>query len=204
MFVPTDAVGADVLARVLDRFPRRAHRRAGGGLMDRLDASELAQRLADNAEAVCRHYLSAGRRQGALLACRRCPQHAGPVHVRAAQGDREGPGRQMDRRRHRRARRSARRHPRKPRPCRLQGRRRRSAFVPQPAATGAGDAAHASRIAGSLPDGLIRRGATPLRHVASDRADSRGGVSPPTRHYGFARNRKPALPPALLLPARRA
>ena len=33
--------------------------------MDRLDASELAQRLAQNAEAVCRHYLSAGRRQGA-------------------------------------------------------------------------------------------------------------------------------------------
>ena len=33
--------------------------------MDRLDASELAQRLADNAEAVCRHYLFAGRREGA-------------------------------------------------------------------------------------------------------------------------------------------
>ena len=33
--------------------------------MDRLDASELAQRLADSAEAVCRHYLPAGRRQGA-------------------------------------------------------------------------------------------------------------------------------------------
>jgi len=33
--------------------------------MDRLDASELARRLARNAEAVCRHYLSAGRREGA-------------------------------------------------------------------------------------------------------------------------------------------
>jgi hypothetical protein len=33
--------------------------------MDRLDASELAHRLARNAEAVCRHYLSAGRREGA-------------------------------------------------------------------------------------------------------------------------------------------
>ncbi|MCW8308996.1 toprim domain-containing protein [Acidiphilium sp. PA] len=33
--------------------------------MERLDASELAHRLARNAEAVCRHYLSAGRRQGA-------------------------------------------------------------------------------------------------------------------------------------------
>ena len=33
--------------------------------MKRLDASELAHRLARNAEAVCRHYLSAGRREGA-------------------------------------------------------------------------------------------------------------------------------------------
>jgi len=32
--------------------------------MDRLDASELARRLARDAEAVCRHYLSAGRREG--------------------------------------------------------------------------------------------------------------------------------------------
>jgi len=28
------------------------------------DASELARRLARDAEAVCRHYLSSGRRQG--------------------------------------------------------------------------------------------------------------------------------------------
>ena len=33
--------------------------------MDRLDASELGRRLARNAEEVCRHYLSAGRREGA-------------------------------------------------------------------------------------------------------------------------------------------
>ena len=33
--------------------------------MERLDASELAHCLARDAEAVCRHYLSAGRRQGA-------------------------------------------------------------------------------------------------------------------------------------------
>ncbi len=32
--------------------------------MSRLDASELAHRLARNAEAVCRHYLSNGRREG--------------------------------------------------------------------------------------------------------------------------------------------
>ena len=33
---------------------------------------------------------------------------------------------------------------------------------------------------------------------------ARGSVSAPTRHYGFARNRQSTLPPALLLPARRA
>jgi hypothetical protein len=32
--------------------------------MSQLDASELARRLARNAEAVCRHYLSNGHREG--------------------------------------------------------------------------------------------------------------------------------------------
>ena len=32
--------------------------------MTRLDASDLATRLGQEAEAVCRHYLDAGRRQG--------------------------------------------------------------------------------------------------------------------------------------------
>ena len=63
MFVPTDASGIGVLGKVLERFPDRAHRRAGGRVMPR-DASELAHRLAREAEAVCRHYLSNGRREG--------------------------------------------------------------------------------------------------------------------------------------------
>src|SRR5436309_10879289 len=37
---------------------------ARGGVVMARDASELARRLARNAEAVCRHYLSNGRRQG--------------------------------------------------------------------------------------------------------------------------------------------
>ena len=41
----------------------RAHRRTGGRVMPR-DASELAHRLAREAEAVCRHYLSNGKREG--------------------------------------------------------------------------------------------------------------------------------------------
>ena len=64
MFVPTDATGAGVLAKVLDHYPALAHRRAGGRVMARHDASELAHRLARDAEAVCRRYLSAGRREG--------------------------------------------------------------------------------------------------------------------------------------------
>ena len=63
MFVPTDASGVEVLAKVLDRYRDRAHRRAGGRVMPR-DASELAHRLAREAEAVCRHYLSNGKREG--------------------------------------------------------------------------------------------------------------------------------------------
>ena len=63
MFVPTDASGAEVLAKVLERYRDRAHRRTGGRVMPR-DASELAHRLAREAEAVCRHYLSNGRREG--------------------------------------------------------------------------------------------------------------------------------------------
>ena len=43
---------------------RRARRRSGGGVTCRADAAELAHRLAREAEAVCRHYLSNGRRDG--------------------------------------------------------------------------------------------------------------------------------------------
>src|SRR3546814_2829118 len=43
-----------------------ARRRPGSGIMGRLSdqAGELAQRLGDQAEAVCRHYLSKGHREG--------------------------------------------------------------------------------------------------------------------------------------------
>src|SRR5208282_3203525 len=63
MFVPTDAAGPAILAKVLERSAR-ARRRAGGGVTMALDAAELAHRLARDAEAVCRHYLSNGRREG--------------------------------------------------------------------------------------------------------------------------------------------
>ena len=63
MFVPTDGAGIDVLsqgARTLsDRTPLRAGRLTMPGY-----AGELARRLAREAEAVCRQYLSNGRREG--------------------------------------------------------------------------------------------------------------------------------------------
>ena len=51
-------------------------------------ASELARRLAQDAEAVCRRYLSNGRRCGRLLARRRRPQYAGPLPVCAPERQR--------------------------------------------------------------------------------------------------------------------
>ena len=101
----------------------RAHRRTGGRVMPR-DAAELAHRLAREAEAVCRHYLSNGRREGRYWL-------VGDVHntpgrsmfVRLQELD-ERARRQMDRCRDRGAWRSPRRHPRKPRPARLSGGRR--------------------------------------------------------------------------------
>ena len=132
MFVPTDANGVEVLAKVLERYRDRAHRRAGGRVMPR-DASELAHRLAREAEAVCRHYLSNGRREGRYWLVGDVAQYTGALHVRPAEGVGEGTGRQMDRRRHGRARRPARRDPRELRPSRFPRRRRRSAPLPEPA-----------------------------------------------------------------------
>src|ERR1700752_1228381 len=44
-------------------LPGRTSRATGGCVMPR-DASDLARRLAREAEAVCRHYLSNGKREG--------------------------------------------------------------------------------------------------------------------------------------------
>ena len=50
------------------------------------DASELAHRLAREAEAVCRHYLSNGRREGRYWLVGDVQEHAGPLDVRPAEG----------------------------------------------------------------------------------------------------------------------
>ena len=62
-FVPVDATGSAILAKVLERYPIVRIADRAGRDMSR-DAAELAHRLAREAEAVCRHYLSNGRRVG--------------------------------------------------------------------------------------------------------------------------------------------
>ena len=64
MFVPTDARRPGDPGEGAGTLSARARRRAGGGVTMALDAAELAHRLARDAEAVCRHYLSNGRREG--------------------------------------------------------------------------------------------------------------------------------------------
>ena len=102
---PRRAARAPSARRASPTAPRR-----DGGAPCPSHAADLARRLARDAEAVCRHYLSNGRRAGPLLARRRCRQHAGPQPLcpPAGTGQRQGRRRQMDRRRHRRAWRSAR------------------------------------------------------------------------------------------------
>ena len=81
---------------------------------------------------------------------------------------------------------------------RLPRRRRRGArFLSLPRARArSGRAAHASAGAGRIAGS----GAASVRHVAADHRHTRGSVFARSRHYGFARNRQPALPSALLLP----
>ena len=101
----------------------RAHRRTGGRVMSR-DASELAHRLAREAEAVCRHYLSNGKREGRYWLVGDVHNSPGRSMFVRLQEFAEGARRQVDRCRDRRAWRSPRHHPREPRPARFpRGRR---------------------------------------------------------------------------------
>ena len=56
------------------------------------DAAELAHRLARDAEAVCRHYLSNGRREGRYWLVGDVRNTPGPLPVRSAQGHESGKG----------------------------------------------------------------------------------------------------------------
>ena len=63
------------------------------------NASDLARRMARQAEAVCRHYLSNGRREGRYWLVGDVRNTPAAVHVRPPEGRRirQGRRRQMDR-----------------------------------------------------------------------------------------------------------
>ena len=154
------------------------------------DASELAHRLAREAEAVCRHYLSNGRREGRYWLVGDVAQYTGALHVRPAQGTGVGRGAAgkwtdaatgehgdlLDVIRE---------------SCGLldfhdvADEARRFLSLPR---SDPEPAPKAARIAGA--DRIARSGTTALRHVAADRPDSRGSVFAQSRHYGFARSRQ--------------
>ena len=164
-------------------------------------AADLARRLARNAEAVCRHYLSNGRREGRYWLVGDVANTPRPQPVRPPERPRprQGRRRQMDRRRHRRAWRSSRPHRAQPRSRPPARRPRRGARVPRPATPD--PAATAGSPAGAARFARIR---TPsVRHVQADRRHARRNLSAQPRHHGFARRRPAALPSALLLPPRR-
>ena len=156
-------------------------------------ASELARRLARDAEAVCRHYLSTGRRR-AVLAGGRCPKHAGPslfVRLSGRKAARAQPesGRYGSGQMAICFTSSARpgppifgRWPKKP-----------VAFYPSAADRIARFGEHAPT---TLPHGPALRHVAPIARTVD--------VFAPSRNYGVARNRKSALPPTLLLSARQS
>ena len=65
-------------------------------------ASDLAGRLADNAEAVCRHYLSNGRREGRWWTVGDVHNTPGRSMMVRLKRHRPWAARKVDRRRHRR------------------------------------------------------------------------------------------------------
>ena len=104
-------------------------------------ASNLAHSLSRHAEAVCRHYLSNGRRSGGYWIVGDVRNAPGSLDLRAPEERRswQRRRRQVVRRRDRRTRRSPRRHPRDARAHPLPRRRRRGAPLSQSAAAGAGE-----------------------------------------------------------------
>ena len=167
------------------------------------DAAELAHRLARDAEAVCRHYLSNGRREGRYWLVgdvRNTPGRSLFVRLKGHESGKGAAGKWTDAATGEHGdlldviRES----------CGLADfhdvadEARRFLSLPRLEPERDIDAsigASASRIAGI--------GAAALRHVAADFGHSRRNVFAQSRHYGFARNRKPALSSPLLLSAGR-
>ena len=168
--------------------------------MARHDASEIwRHRLGRQAEAVCRHYLGAGRRQGNYWLVgdvRNTPGRS--MFVRLKDSPKGPAGKWQDA---------------------ATGEHGDLLDVIREALGLAdfADVAEEARRFLSLPHPepgpsrrartrsavrLGRSGTAALRHVAADQRHNRGNVFAPSRHYDFARNRKSPLPSPLLLSAR--
>ena len=155
--------------------------------MDRLDPSELARHLGQNAEAVCRHYLSAGRREGAYWLVgdvRNTPGRS--LFVRLRETDKGAAGKWTDAATGEHGdlldviRESLSLVDFKTLPTK---RVRSSTATPAPETPPTQSASPRSAFpAGS--SGAARRLFAMSRPIGRN---SRGGVSPATRHYGFAR-----------------
>ena len=168
-------------------------------------ASELARRLAHEAEAVCRHYLSNGRREGRYWLVgdvRNTPGRSLFVRLNGANPARARPENGPT-----------------PPPAitaifSMSSARAAASSISTTSPTRRGaslacrDLSRTPTIerheSTSAPDRIVGIRTAALRHVAADFGHDRRSVSARTRHYGFARNRSPALPSALLLSAGRS
>ena len=162
-------------------------------------AGELAHRLAREAEAVCRHYLSNGRREGRYWLVgdvKNTPGRSMFVRLSGPESGKGAAGKWTD------------------------AATGEHGDLLDVIATVCGlvdfhDVVDEARRFLSLPrpkpdpepepsssictDRLAGIGTAPVRHVATDCRHARRDLFAQTRHYGFARNRSPTFPPALLL-----
>ena len=177
-----------VLGKLFETYPIERVSRTGGGVMARRDASDLAVASARHAEAVCRHYLSDGRRQGNYWLVgdvRNTPGRSMFVRLRES---RKGRCRKMARRRDGRKWRSARRDPRNSRPApnspMSREEARRFLSLPHPRI---GARRRSTTDASAIR--FIRSGAAAIGDVPADRRHNRRNLFAQTRHHGFPRNR---------------
>ena len=164
-------------------------------------AADLARRLARDAEAVCRHYLSKGRRSGRYWIVGDVQNTPGPQPLCAARRSRlrSRRRRQMDRCRHRRARRSARPDRPQPRSARSRRGHGRGAPLSRPAASCLPPRSRAP----ARPGGIAGSGPPPVPRRPSRSRHPGRGLSARPRHHRTPRLAGLALPPVGLLPRRR-
>ena len=166
-------------------------------------ASDLARRLAEHAETVCRHYLSNGRRAGRYWIVgdvRNTPGRSMFVRLKGPASGKGAAGKWTDAATGEHGdlldviRES----------CGLidfhdvVGEARRFLSLPRPQPSP--DCPHSETAAGT--DRLTGIRPPSVRDVAADCGHDRRDVFAQTRHHGFARNPRSAISPALLLPAR--